>query len=676
MRRKGCFVVAILVALSLGMLGPVLAQEANGTEEVFELGEVVVTGEKETVNLATSVSEVTLKDLKAQGAQDVAEALEFLPGVDVGVGGKNEAHVTIRGFEQGDVKVLIDGVPAHETYFRKLDLSMIPVDAISKITVTKGATSVLYGPNTMGGVVNIITKKGGKEPFTSLNTALGDYDTRHAIFNHGGMLGNFDYWLTYGYRESDGYRLSDDFDDDDKWVGKDSPYHEDGGKRDLSYYIKRTLNAKVGYNPNEDSKIYLTFDYHNNERGVPTEYNRYWAFTEWDQWNLNLVGEKTFNDFITLKGKVFYVDHKDELRDVSSGDKQTQRKWFETSSYDDYSVGGDLQSHIQLADWNLLKIGFNYIKDHHEQQDFLDDECMGVIKGWDKPGLQPEEEYEADTYSVGLEDEIHLGKEFSTIVGLSYDYYDPREAYDQPTPDSTDSFNPQMGLVYNMSHKTQFHASVGKKTRFPHLMELYSEMAGGNPDLDEQETITYEIGAEHNFLPNLKGTLAFFYNDIDDLIDRVDVGGEDVYDNVGEACIEGLEAQLDYMVTKAFQLGMNYTYLSTEDEDKDRDLPDRPRHKINLDARYHFDFGLSAFMQASFVERQFEYYYDRKTNSEYKRDYPDYLLIDAKLTQDMGTWWGVNSEIYVQVTNLTDKDYEEGRPMPGRNFLAGLYFEL
>ncbi len=673
MQRKGFLGLSAVIFICLWLVFPAWGQEDKAAEEVFELGEVVVTEERETVNLATTVSEVTLNDLKAQGAQTVADALEFLPGVDISTGGKNQRHVSIRGFAQDNVKVLIDGVPAHEAYFRTLDLSMIPVDAIAKITVTKGATSVLYGPNTMGGVVNIVTKKGGKEPFTSLNTAVGDYDTRHAIFNHGGMIGNIDYWLTYGYRESDGYPLSDDFDEDDKWVGEDSPYHEDGGKRDLSYYIKRTLNAKIGYNPDDDTRLYLTFDYHNNERGVPTEYNRYWAFTRWDQWDINLVGEKTLNDIFTVKGKVFYVDHDDKLRDVSHGDMQTERKWFEWSSYDDYSVGGDLQTHIQLADWNLLKIGFNYIRDHHEQEEYLDDECMGVIRGWDQPGIQPEEEYEADTYSIGIEDEIHLSDNLSMVLGVSYDYYDPTEAHDQPTPDSTDELNPQIGVVYGLTHKTQLHASVGKKTRFPHLMELYSEHAGGNPDLDAQETIAYEVGAEHNFLANLKGSLTYFYNDIDDLIEQVEAGDEevDVYKNIGEANIQGVEAQIDYLITKNCQLGMNYTYLSTEDEDNHRDLPNRPRHKLNLDARYHFDFGLSAFMQASYVEEQFEY-----TRSGEKHEYPDYLLLDAKLTQDMGNWWGVNSKIFFQMTNLTDKDYEEGRPMPGRNFLAGLNFQM
>ncbi len=160
------------------------AEEKASGAEVYELGEVVVTAKQEAVNLATTVTEVSLEDIQERGAQTVAEALEQLPAVDVQKGGKGQAFVSLRGFDQKDVKVLIDGVPALETYYGTVDLSMLPIEAVSKITVTKGASSLLYGANTMGGVVNIITKKAGDKPFTELTTSFGDYNTRNVILNH------------------------------------------------------------------------------------------------------------------------------------------------------------------------------------------------------------------------------------------------------------------------------------------------------------------------------------------------------------------------------------------------------------------------------------------------------------------------------------------------------------
>jgi iron complex outermembrane receptor protein/outer membrane receptor for ferrienterochelin and colicins len=646
-----------------------LAQEQVPGPAVFELGEVVVTAKKEAVSLATTVTEIYEQDIKAQGAQTVAEALDLIPGVDVQTGGKGQSFVHIRGFEQEDVKVLIDGVPAHEAYFGSLDLSLIPVDSIAKITVTKGASSVLYGANTMGGVINIITKKGGKEPVTEFTTSFGDYNTRNYIFNHGATAGKFNYWLTYGYRESNGFKLSDDFDENNKWVGKDSEYHEDGGKRNLSDYIKRTVNAKIGYEPDKDTKVYLSFDYHNNERGCPTESDRYWAFSKWDQWHLNLAGEKKFNELLTIKARAFYVDHDDTIVDVSwDDDHQTKKKWFEESAYDDYSIGGELHTSLDFGKLSLLKIGFNYIKDNHKQKDYLDGDSFSVIKGWDSPGWQPEEEYEADTYTFALEDEIKATERLSFVFGVSYDYYDPKKAYEQPLPDSIDTINPQGGVVFDLTDDTILHASIGKKTRFPQLKELYSEYAGGNPDLDPQKAICYEVGAEHSFTTSLNGSISYFYNDIDDMIDRETIAGEKVYVNIGKVSMQGVETAIDMNITDAFRVGANYTYLSTRDkENNDRELEGRPRHRLNLDLRYQFPFGLSTNLQASYTQRQFEY------DDDETRKCPDFFLINARVSQKLGRLWGVGSELFLDVRNITDKNYDEGSgPMPGRNFLAGL----
>ena len=658
----GCWVCVLVLPFFCATVC-VAEENASGTQ-VYELGEVIVTSERETVNLATTVTEVDLEDIKERGAQTVADALEQLPAVNVQKGGKGQAFVSLRGFDQRDVKVLIDGVPALETYFGTVDLSMLPIEAISKITVTKGASSVLYGANTMGGVVNIITKKAGDKPYTDLTTSFGEYTTRNVILNHGAQIDKFNYWLTYGYRDSDGYRLSSDFDKNNSHTGLGTEFNENGGKRDLSDYIKRTLHAKVGFEPDEDTRLYLSFDYHNNERGLMTEKFRYWAFSEWDQWHLNLAGEKKINDILTLKARAFYIDHEDTIKDVSwDADHTSRRKWFETSSYDDYSTGGMINAFVDLGNWSLLKIGANYTKDNHKQQDYLDEDSLGV------PGYTPKLEYEAETYTIAIEDEVKLTDRLSFVVGLSYDYFSPEKAEGQELPDDIDTLNPQAGVVFDFTSDTSLHASVGKKTRFPQLHELYSERVGGNPDLDQQEAICYELGFSHDFSEIFKASVAYFYNDIDDLIESVEdpVSGEDVYINVSEAMIQGVEVALDMYFSKNLQAHANYTYMSTEDDSNDdRELEGRPRHRINLDVRYRFPFGLSASVQASYTQRQ---YWDSRDGWI---KCPDYFLLNARLAQDMSKICGIDSELFIQGTNLTDLDYYElNGPEPGLNFLAG-----
>ncbi|MDY6971911.1 MAG: TonB-dependent receptor, partial [Thermodesulfobacteriota bacterium] len=571
MKKRIYLKMAGLLAIHLTMFFGVVAVAETGDPsgaKVFELGEVVITGKGEAVSQATTVTEVTEKDIEAIGATTVGEALDMIPGVDIQTHGKQGDSIVIRGFSQSDAKVLIDGVPAHETWFRSVDLSAFPVDAISKITITKGASSVLYGANTMGGVINIITKKGGEEPFTQFTSSFGDYSTQHYALNHGASVGKFNYWLTYSYQKSDGFRLSSDFDEDSEDLGEGSDYNEDGGKRDLSDYRRSAINAKIGYETDDNTSLYLSFDYHSNERGCPTFFSRYWDFTNWDQWHLNLVGEKRINDLVTVKARAFYVDHEDSLEDVSwDADHTTSKKWFERSYYDDYSIGGELHTFLDFGKWSFLKVAFNYIRDNHKENDFLDEDSFDVIKGWATTGWQGEEEAEADTYTWALEDEIRPTDRLSFVVGLSYDYHDPRkipsyvEEVIGDVPDSDGVINPQLGVVYKFTDDTRFHASVGQKTRFPHMMELYNNMGGGNPDLKEQKTKAYEIGAEHYFAKSVKGWISYFYNDVEDLIERVDLpeGGDWRYENIGEARFQGVEGGLDHQVSDNFWVGANYT---------------------------------------------------------------------------------------------------------------------
>jgi len=673
--RKGVLLSLVVSGIIIMQTVPIFAEETATVGETFYLGQVLVTAKKGDVDLATTVSVVSSEDIERQGAQNVAEALDRVPGIDVQMGNKGNASLKLRGFDQENVKVLIDGVPAHETYYGSLDLDQIPVDAIAKIEVTKGASSVLYGSNTMGGVINIITKKGGEKPVTSFVTSFGENNTHNFSVNHGASVDKFNYWLTYSYRGTDGFELSDDFDKNNDRTGLGTGFNEDGGLRDLSDFTKRTLNAKVGYEYDADSKLYLSFDYHNNEKGCPTgkvkkkDQKRYWAFTEWDQWHLNLTGEHDLTDMLTMKARLFYVKHDDTLKDVSwDDDHTTDSKWFEECSYDDYSIGGELQSYIDFGQWSLLKIGVNYLKDKHKHQDLLDAESLAVKKFGASPGLAPEEAFESETYSFAMENEIMMLDNLSFIAGFSYDVNEPEKANNQPVPDKMDTFNPQVGVVYDATDTLSLHASVGKKTRFPQLIELYSNAAGGNPNLDPQQTVAYELGASKKINDFLKASMAIFYNDIEDRIMKP----EDAYVNMGESTIYGAEFDMTCYTRFGLDVGLNYTYLNAKEKkdssSKERDAENTPEHKVNMDVSYSFGFGLSGCLQASYTADQIEYDYD-----DNKVDLDDFIVINCKVSQDLSGFINIDSTVFMEVKNIMDKDYEESNgPMPGRSFLAGI----
>ena len=146
---------------SMSVCRPLSAAEADEKNAgVYTLGEVVVSARQDVVETAGTVREVTAEEIQNKDARTLDQALQLLPGVEIRTGAEGTPRVDIRGFRSRHVLLLLDGVPLNSTYDGQFDPSIIPTENIAKIKVSYGANSVLYGQGGMGGVINIITKKG------------------------------------------------------------------------------------------------------------------------------------------------------------------------------------------------------------------------------------------------------------------------------------------------------------------------------------------------------------------------------------------------------------------------------------------------------------------------------------------------------------------------------------
>jgi iron complex outermembrane receptor protein len=150
------FTILPAILLSLFLPGAALAEDKEGKKEspdyqVFKLGEIVISGPKGNGNQTATVSTFSAKDIKETHSLTVPKALSYIPGVTVTTGFKNQPDIRIHGFQQYECLVLIDGVPYYESNYGFLNLYQLPTDMIARIDVVKGAPSVLYGPNALGG---------------------------------------------------------------------------------------------------------------------------------------------------------------------------------------------------------------------------------------------------------------------------------------------------------------------------------------------------------------------------------------------------------------------------------------------------------------------------------------------------------------------------------------------
>ena len=221
--------------------------ETQQTAE-YTLGEVVVSGERVGVESIGTVREITAEDIERRHVQTLDQALGLLPGLDIRTATDGVPRVDLRGFRSRHVLLLLDGIPFNSTFDGQFDPSIIPVESIAKIKVSYGTHSVLYGQGGLGGVINVITKKGTEGLRGAVKLETGERNRNLGSISVSGAKNQFDGFVSGTLLDSDGYVLSDDF---------EPTSEEDGGLRENSDRRQENLFGNVGFAPNDMWEIGL-----------------------------------------------------------------------------------------------------------------------------------------------------------------------------------------------------------------------------------------------------------------------------------------------------------------------------------------------------------------------------------------------------------------------------------
>lgn len=156
--------------------------DEGGGEPAAQAEEVVITGTKtrrlvKETPVKTEV--VTRKDIERTGAINLVEALAHKTGVRVDNQCSicNATAIKLSGLPGRYTLMLIDGIPIFSSLGQTYGLMNIEAAQIERVEIVKGANSVLYGTDAIGGVVNIITRKPGKRNFATLSSQYGSYNS-------------------------------------------------------------------------------------------------------------------------------------------------------------------------------------------------------------------------------------------------------------------------------------------------------------------------------------------------------------------------------------------------------------------------------------------------------------------------------------------------------------------
>jgi iron complex outermembrane receptor protein len=626
---KFIILVFLLVCFSLFIYGSDKNETADQEKKVPHVTEeIVVTGKSLKQQPLSTVSKVDEKKLVNTNPKDLSEVMSYVSGTYASEGQKNESSLQVRGLSSNRLTLLYDGIPIYEPYFNSFDLNSLNAAGIESVKVIKGANSVLYGPNTLGGVINVLSMR-PTHPSLTINTQFSEQSTFTINGNGTYTFERFDIFASFSLDQSHGFKWSDN---GDRVLRKNSDYK------------RYNVIGKFYYYPTEKSEIMAQVLFYTAEYGIPaaTEYfkTRYWRFEDWDRLQLNLGATLPLFQDGSLRARFYYVKHYNIL-DAFENEDLADLQWV--STYDNHSMGAFVLGEIPLSEKNRLHVSVNAKSDVVKTQDDIGEE-------W--------EDFRHQTYSLGVEDHIEISERWKVIGGASIDYLKKQDG------ENKTRLNPILGIKFSPREWMGLHLSLSQKSRFPSMRALYSS-SSGNPDLRDETGRNVELGISIDRGFYVNG--AIFYNQIEDLIQSYrGLEGYKNYENVGKAEIYGLELE----ASKRFGLvyvDLNYSYLEAWDRDQDLRLDYVPRSQFNVLIQIGEYKGFSLFLWGLSVSKSIAKM--GKGPPFEVIDIPGYTLLNASLQKKLGPMI-----LFVKIENLLDEIYftEPGFPLKSRTFSFGL----
>lgn len=627
---------------------PLMLQSLNlPSKSVFELGELARQAGSTKQSPVYSSAELGSKELAEDNVKSVSEALLKLPAFAESYNSRGEQSFYLRGMTQAQVPIMFDGVPIYVPYGDIVDTNKLPVSNVSKIQVSKGLSSVLNGPNTMGGAVNVITSKPRKKLEGFIDGSFAGITDRAGSAGVGSKQEKFYVSAAADYADSKGFPLSEHF----------SPLgsQTSDGVRQNSGYIRRNYSGKLGFTPSENHEYAFAVNSVDANYQVPANlYNpRYWRFSKWQKDTYYAVGSSSFGA-VNLTSRFFYDSYYNVLDsyDNASYKTQTTRRAFH-STYDDYSWGGGVTPGVTLLDGlTTVTAALSYKKDIHRSQG-------NYNAVWER--------YEAQTWSMGLENTWKLSDRFIGLVGASYDIQDPLYSNGGPLRANDTALNPQAGLKYSLSDDAEIFANAGLKSRFPTLKELYSgyiDTKLPNPNLQKEVSYNYEAGTRL-FVPKIKTAfeVSLFYNPVRDLIDSVVISTSySQMQNIGKAEFKGIEFSAKSALGDSNEADFGYTYLDAKNTTPGAasdNLSGRPANRFYVSDLWKMSEKFSLFGKFSAYSES----YVQDSNAKW-------VMLDGYCTVDANLSYRVTDDVMLRAggTNLFDASFytDYGSPAPGR----------
>lgn len=542
--------------------------EVPGGEVTVELKparfeeEVTVTASPFAVNRLEMPQQVDIvpgDEVKRQSTASLGQALASTPGVSNIPTGEALGTPVIRGLSENRIRVLNDGVPLNHQQFSWRHSPNVEASLADSVEVVRGPASVLYGPDAMGGVVNVLQPpllvSHGDDPVLQGEVAGGWGSNAGELTGRAKVEGAAG---AFGWNLGLVHRSSDDIETPDKVL-------------DNTDFKQTNGNAAAGLSGNWGT-----------------------ARVRWNHWELDTGFYRPANFRLDLEddlvaGDVFLPTRLGDV-ELTAGHQTNVRRAFPAG------LGGPAAVDLKLVT-ESLRAGL-----HHRQVGAFRGRFAVEYVGLDNTArdggtLLPE--YASDGFAAMLFEEgrfLRIGDFDRLIVsfGARWDASDLEVPPDLPRnlpegfSNDYSSVTGSVGAVYRLTRTLSLAGSLGRGWRPPNAFELFakgvhngvSAVQIGNPNLEEESNLNAELSVRMT-TDHLRGYLTAYRNAFDRFIYIADTGqvqnGLPVFIYTqADATIQGVEASIESAVTEWLRLGASYAYVDSENEETGLPLPQEP----------------------------------------------------------------------------------------------------
>ncbi len=644
----------------------------SDTTGLTNLGVVTVTAKRSNINDRTIDNVVPRSEIQNTDGSDVAAVMYEVPAARVQTNSRGESNLYLRNAGERQVALFFDGALLNIPWDNRVDLSLLPANAVGGFIVSKGAPSVLYGANTMGGAVNIVTRErpnpGG---MTILELSGGTGGQLAAVGAHLYRRGPLSLVGTLSLSQRNSQSVPAD---------AELPYSQPP-VNERTNTDARTLGIflRAGYDLNKTDQIGLSVNVADGEKGIAPEGHlnpaedrvRFWRYPLWRLVNIIAsyalyTGEHEHYSLTGSTWTTLFTQQIDQYRDSTYTQRSDQQR------DNDFVVG----SRVVLAHEgtsSVVSLSLNNLYARHLQTD-------SEISTDDIISSAPEQSYGSYTGSVGLEYRATLGKKLEVGAGASLDAMATLESDDKPKQDAYLQPGMTLSTYLSASEKSGVGLSFGRKSRFPSMRELYGVALNRflvNPDLQPESAFSAELQFDQKFTTGTIG-ITGFAQFVDNTIDQrnVEVNGNRLRQryNLDGSRILGVEVSAGVHPLDWLDLfgHMTWTYARSNEEIADGEsfLSEKPEIIGTLNARIHGPSNIRVDVEA------------RGTGVAYTLGVEDrFVELPAAVAMNLrASWLGIGIgparllELYVRANNLFDAAiYNQlGLPEGGRDIRVGM----